>query len=1098
MAIRDVPRKKNQPTPGGRRSPAPDRQADKSTAMSGSDFGMAADPGQLISSLPSGAAQRTAMLLQRQTGNASLNRALVQRQPAPVPPANPPAEAPATPESVQAERDAREKTARDALAARTGQPGVKIWFNNPKSTTFTAEDTETLNLGEVVPRYGAEPARLAFDQAGPATAYASLQSGKGAVVVQEGGFYFVLRLAPGKHDFTSGSVYQVETQGPGVVTSISGNGYNFPTGSYEPDPSRAELKGRDRSAIDEKENRDTSTGQATVPSAKDLRALAGINLDTGKPGQPGDKDQIKPDNSVAVTTEQGEAFIRNYMQARALETLDQNESMAYSLEGTFKPDASKEGPNKSSASAQTMIDSARQISVQYREILNKERTLEEEANKLETTKSKETAGYFMEYERNGKKERKNILDWISDVKADQAKITSQKAEIISSSPLVGQMIEQQAPRSDLGVDVSHAASAAWGVATAVNPVAWLADKAYKKVSGPDNPVDRSPLGQPQTPAGDEGIRADFLHRLDAVLKAIHKTRARSAAGDVGFLFGLEGLQARVNSDLSGLKGRNEFLSAVFGRMRNEHQARQEKEEYVEGGIQIVVQIGALFFPPLQFVSAALGFALQAKQMNEHLNEWEASQASVDPNKAMADQQKVVEKLTSDTFWMAVQAVDLATSANATLHGSETSGKTAFTPPKPLAAAEREAESAKVLGRAATATGEIKVTQGGYIFACHSPCEELRQEFAALFAENGELNNRMLELEGRAGRAATGTDEAAKKAMADVVAVEAAQFRIVLAQAKADMERMEKAMAELLTRSPALQATGLDAAALRRTLAKGSNPNSIKGYLQEELYSHKIAGLSQEELAKMAPKNVQETVLQGKKLEFIEGRRLSLNGDAISDGIIGYYNEQGEFVIVNIIESKAGRSARKGLASHYESATPKKVKLPDGTEKMVNMEDYVEMQNEIASELLDKYPKELKGMKLEDVKLKYGMEIEYRMGQEFSQSQEGQVRRDLERLIEADNGKPTELTLDNSARIKVRAYPSSTKVTAVYPKDIPTGRLEKNISKQINVGLKADQAGDLPFQVSVDKTNYSQKDLEAMAEEIKQAADAAKAPAVAAP
>lgn len=1094
MGIKDVSSQKHRPAPG---KTAPERQASKPAAAPGSDFGVGADPGQLMSSLPSGAAMGTALQIQRQSGNASLNRALIQRQPNPAPPAAPAADT-ATPESIQKEREEREKTARDALAGRAGQPAVTVWFNNPKSSTFTAEDTETLTLGEVVPRYGTEPARLAFDQAGPATAFASLLGGKGAVVAQEGGFYFVLRLAPGKHDYNSASVYQVEIKGLGIITSISGNGYNFPTGSYEPDASRAELKGRDRSAIDDKEKRDTGTGQATVPNAKDLRALAGINLDAGKPGQPGDPDQIKRDNSIAVTQEQSEAFVRNYMQARALEALEQNESMAYSLEGTFKADASKQGANKSSASAQAMIDSARGISVEYKGILNKERTLEEEHSKLETTKSKESAGYFMEYERDGKKERKNILDWIGDVKADQTKITNQKAAILSSSPLVAQMIDAQAPRTDLDVDAGHAASTVWGIATAVNPGAWLADKAYKKIAGPDNPVDRSPLGQPQTPEGDEAIRTGFQKRLDAVLKAIRKTRARSAAGDVGFLFGLEGLQARVASDLSGLKGRNEFLGAVFERMRKEHQVKQEKEEYVESGIQIVVQIGALFFPPLQFLSAALGFALQANKMNEHLNEWEASQAALDPSKALADQQKAVEKLTSDTFWMAVQAVDLATSANATLHGVENAAKApTFAPAKPLAAAEREAEAAKVIGSARTATGEVKVTRGGYIFGCHSPCEELRQEFAHIFAENGELNNAMLKLEGRASRAANETDEAAKKMMADMVAVEAAQLRTVLTQAKAEMERLEKAMADLLTRSPALKSTGLDAAALRRTLVKGNNTNSIKGYLQEELYAKKMLGASQEELAKTASKNVQGQ-LEGKKLEFIEGRRLTLNGDGVTDGMIGYYNDQGEFVIVNIIESKAGRSARKGLASSYESASPKKVIGPNGEETLVPAADYIEMQNTIASELLAKYPKTMSGMKLEDVKLKYGPQIDKRIALRYSQSEEGQVRRDLERLIEAENGAPTVLTLDNSTQLKVRAYPSSTKVTTVYPKDVNAGRLEKNIQKQINVGLKADDAGDMPFQLSTDKIEHSQKDLEAMADEIKQAADAAKTPVAAAP
>src|SRR5262249_28664325 len=77
--------------------------------------------------------------------------------------------------------------------------------------------------------------------------------------------------------------------------------------------------------------------------------------------------------------------------------------------------------------------------------------------------------------------------------------------------------------------------------------------------------------------------------------------------------------------------------------------------------ETVIQIAALFLPGGQFISAAIGFAVQAKEMDKHLDAWTASQATVDPAKALVDQQQAESALLTDTVMLGIQAVDLAIS-----------------------------------------------------------------------------------------------------------------------------------------------------------------------------------------------------------------------------------------------------------------------------------------------------------------------------------------------------------------------------------------------------------------------------------------------------
>lgn len=87
----------------------------------------------------------------------------------------------------------------------------------------------------------------------------------------------------------------------------------------------------------------------------------------------------------------------------------------------------------------------------------------------------------------------------------------------------------------------------------------------------------------------------------------------------------------------------------------------------------------------------------------------------------------------------------------------------------------EADAADTLGKSVVrnaAGGEIKLSKGGYLFSCSSPCQVLRDKYAHIFAQDKQLESALVNLERRAKDAATkGGDEAAK--LSDLVKQDAA-------------------------------------------------------------------------------------------------------------------------------------------------------------------------------------------------------------------------------------------------------------------------------------------------------------------------------------
>jgi hypothetical protein len=226
------------------------------------------------------------------------------------------------------------------------------------------------------------------------------------------------------------------------------------------------------------------------------------------------------------------------------------------------------------------------------------------------------------------------------------------------------------------------------------------------------------------------------------------------AGDVDFLMGLEGLSGQVKADLGRITGANAGLAARFDQMRASHEIKQ----LVWTIFDTAIQVGLLFVPGGQVLSAALGFVSLAGAMGELLQEWDVSKAAVDPTTALVDQQKAEEKLAFDTVMLVLQAVDLASSTNRALEEMGEAGKAAT---KAL-----EGKIGEVAGEAVGSASRVKVTKAGQIFSCHNPCQILYDKFAEIFSKDKRFAQQLAGLEARALKAG------GEKAAAEEIAREA--------------------------------------------------------------------------------------------------------------------------------------------------------------------------------------------------------------------------------------------------------------------------------------------------------------------------------------
>lgn len=268
-------------------------------------------------------------------------------------------------------------------------------------------------------------------------------------------------------------------------------------------------------------------------------------------------------------------------------------------------------------------------------------------------------------------------------------------------------------------------------------------------------------------------------------------------------------------------------------------------------------------------------------------------------------------------------------------------------------AEREATET-VLADIRTATGQqVKVTKHGHLVVCSSPCQWLRERFAKQIARNEELEWRIEPLERKAADAAKETDTVVAKRIADEVATETSALERDLAYAEyleaggtatlegfaAAAERVRAVTAFTAHEVPALiPAARIDAVSSRLLrdfpllgrLTKGAVERVVRaahataetgglrratrwlgaarGQLLEEIASTRVRGL----LTTQAGREVLGIGHITDELVFIEGSRIrDAAGAMLTDGIIAIRHTD-RLEIVAVMEAKAGSFAAGGL------------------------------------------------------------------------------------------------------------------------------------------------------------------------------------------
>jgi hypothetical protein len=978
--------------------------------------------------------------LQRAAGNTAV-RALLQRQQAP--PATPPASAPAPaarPASDDKELLDREDKAIAVLSGLNGSAIASFTYESPMSPRYQPPEqppTASLTMGQVTLRATSDDQkRRSFDSQGEATAFATAVGGPtGAVVLTIDKLWFGAPLVTASaSEFKRENVWRFSPNAP-AVAAIGKDGFVFVGKDYTPSEERVGKVDRPEKEL------------AAPASADDLRKIVGI-----APEDQRGEGKPKPAAAVQVPPGQEERFICSYFIARALEALDQNEAQADKLAQQFKPQPKSDGGSGIDPSAQKLIDQTRELGPIFKQLEDTERRLGEYALWLVDKH------YEGKWRITVRGQTKGFLEWRDEIDRALKKIAEAKTEALSRSPLLATMVRRdQTPTDASGwaAKLGYERFEEKWIQPALGPAGALANWAwdkFKNAGAPpkweDSPLAKKP--EEATPAENEEIAADFRTKLDAIHKAIAETRAK-VTGDLDFVLGMSSLRARVSADFAHIDPKNKALKDALTKMLQEHDMREDAVKVAE----IVVQIAALFLPGGQFISAAIGFGIQAKEMDKHMDEWNASQATVDPAKALVDQQDAERALLADTVMMAIQAVDLAASVKSGFEALEagrvpkeeppkpTEGEPGRKPPEPDGTVDRPLKDPdagkpglpapgelKDAGDAATTTGgHVHVTRDGRLFSCTSACTEIRAKYANTLANNKELLGSVEALESRAKK----LGPTASKGELDAVAREVATLDQAISKA-AKAERAQRIMAWLpdaTKRYKVLQDFPLGADQIAR-IAEKADPAHIKGQLLEELMARKVEQMLGTEAGR--------TALAGEraaeKLEFIPGHLVrDAKGRQFSDGLIVIRRGPTDLEVVTILESKAGKASSRGLKSAY---TPLK-ELDD--------EDLFWLRMDAIDELRETNPRQipgLDGMSSTEIDELYKADVD-RIIDRLPKSEGGQPVKDIERLVEGGitiDGKPT----------KLRGGRGSTKVVGAVPSDVSAKGLKDAVAQQ---GVKFD-------------------------------------------
>ncbi len=540
----------------------------------------------------------------------------------------------------------REKVAQKRVDA-FGPQMASITVEDPISPSHVQSDsrykgppatTKLTHLG-VAPRPQNEnQKRSSFDDQSAAVAFAStLAYGSGAAVINDSGYFFVVKGAISGTAFDRKNTYEVAVT-TGVVAVLDTNSVALkPGASYKP------IDGDNAATV-----RDVNKEEGKPPDAKSLREMLNIPEAGQKARDPkvgGAKD------GTVIKAENAEAFLRTYVSSRAIEILGQNREMADKLSEQFKP--SPGGSSKVGPEAKKLIDSSREMVPKMQELMATEMKL---TGALESTywKGLGRGDYKVTLEGT----TRYGFEWRDDFQKTLDIVKSAKSDALSKSPVLANTARIE-PTPD-AIDYY------WEAYKKVNPLARIGGGILSAVVHHGDPPELkdSELAKGASAESDELVRQQFLTKLDDIRKAINLTEHHVLSGDLEYLLGLSSLRQIAIADMGKVAPANAALKTKLDELLKKY----EIKKIVETVGTIAVQIAGLFVPGGQFISAAIGMAQAVNSFDNALEQWSVSKAAVDPATALVDQQEAQKAMIMESINLGMSAVALAVEVEAVSKG----------------------------------------------------------------------------------------------------------------------------------------------------------------------------------------------------------------------------------------------------------------------------------------------------------------------------------------------------------------------------------------------------------------------------------------------
>lgn len=223
---------------------------------------------------------------------------------------------------------------------------------------------------------------------------------------------------------------------------------------------------------------------------------------------------------------------------------------------------------------------------------------------------------------------------------------------------------------------------------------------------------------------------------------------------------------------------------------------------------------------------------------------------------------------------------------------------------------------------------------------------------------------------------------------------------------------------------------LDELALLRVIDKGPNISLVKGQLLEELLESRVAGWLRGAagLAALGLKRPPNGLL------FIPGHLIrDAAGRQITDGILAHWVGE-ELHIVAVFEAKAGAAAARELPR--ASGSIAQLTKSEQDELRAFARDEFRAQRARARRSGAPFP--TRQSDIDD--MIRGIEHDI-----IQSEQGGQIRRDVERLAENEDGTPAMLFIGTTPT-PVRISPTGTKFFGVLPKNVRPGNMERDLQR----------------------------------------------------